>query len=157
MKRMRRSPAGFSLVELMAVILVIFIIAMAAVPASTAFRSRVAVSSAVKTAEVIRSALYGYAASSGDVYPMTQDARTWPSFQSLCASHGASLAADPVAQGLSFFQYYGLDAGGGSCDNAALESACTDYVIIMRVLNVHGNVTGAQLEVGSRGILRQTY
>lgn len=152
-----RNETGASLIEAMIIVIVIFIIAMVAVPASTAFRNKAAVSAALETAKVIRATLGYYAASKNDTYPETQEARYWDAFRALCADHGAGLAETQVQQGLCFFQYHGLNARGGDCDNSAPDTACKGYRIIMRAHNVHGDVAGAQLVITENGILQQTY
>lgn len=152
-----RNASGASLLEAMVIVIVIFIIAMAAVPVSTSLRNRASVAAALETAKTIRAALGYYAAGKNDTYPETQDARPWDAFRSLCAVHGAGLAETPVRQGLCFFQYRGLDVRGGNCDNSDPDTACRGYRIIMRARHVDGDVAGAQLTITESGILRQTY
>ncbi len=154
----KHNSFGFTLVEAILIVVIIFILATIAVPASTAFRNKVTISSACETAAVIRTALAGYAsANNNDAYPETDEAANWAAFRAVCSTHGATLAETLLQQGLSFFQYHGLDAEGSSCDNADPKTICSRYYIVMRVLNVHGDQNGAQLEINENGILRQTY
>lgn len=153
-----RNSSGFTLIEIILVVVMIFIIATIAVPASTAFRNKATVSAAFETAKTIRTALAGYAsANNNDTYPETNEAANWPEFRAVCSAHGAVLADTLILQGLSFFQYHGLDARGKACDNSDPETACSTYYIVMRAINVPGDTQGAQIVLTESGILRQTY
>jgi len=144
--------------EIILVVVAIFILATIAVPASTAFRHKVAISSACETAKTIQMALANYAsANSREAYPTTHEAANWPAFHTICKAHGAVLAETLILQGLSFFQYHGADSEGKSCDNLVPETACSHYYIVMRALNVHGDREGSQIEITEGGIQRQTY
>lgn len=152
------SASGFTLIEIILVVVLIFIIATIAVPASTAFRNKVAISSAYATAGVIQTALTDYAsANTNDVFPETQEAANWKAFRALCSAHGALLAETLILQGLSFFQYHGVGAAGKGCDNADPENPCLHYYVIMRALNVPGDKVGSQIIITKNEILRQTY
>jgi type II secretory pathway pseudopilin PulG len=154
----KHNSSGFTLIEIILVVVAIFILATIAVPASTAFRHKAAISAAGETAKTIQMALTNYAsANSKDAYPSTHEAANWPAFRAICSAHGAVLAETLILQGLSFFQYHGVNSQGKSCDNSEPETACSHYYIIMRALNVHGDREGSQIVITESGIQRQTY
>jgi hypothetical protein len=66
---------------------------------------------------------------------------------------------DRDAQGYSYFEYHGINTAGvlDVCDNSVPGNECADICIVLRINGPPRDLLGAQIEVRSSGIVRQTY
>ena len=142
---------GFTLIELMLVVAIIAILAAVAVPNFINYRQKSAVASAVATANSIRTALISSASSTiGSGFPESADLATWAQLVSVCNRHGVQLSETAELSGFQdVVHYVPLDS--------ATDGRVDDFLLVLRVNGVPNAMTGAQIEISPRGIVKQTY
>lgn len=142
---------GFTLIELMIVVAIIAILAAIAVPNFISYRQKSAVSSAVATAHAIRTALISSASSTiASGFPEATDLATWAQLAGVCNRHGLQLFETAERSGFQDFVHYVPDGIG-------TDGRVDDFLLVLRVNGVPNTMTGAQIEISPRGIVKQTY
>jgi len=142
---------GFTLVELMIVMIIIIILGAIGVPSFVAYRTRANIASVTATGESIRAAMAMYATSSeGNTFPIEEWAdglAGWGALNSFMSINGSSLKKNMRQQGFQDFVYVPLDAGG------VLGS---DYLFVFQTVGVPATKFGALIEVRPSGVNRWT-
>ena len=144
-----RNEKGFTIVELMIVVVIIGILSAFAVSNFIAYRNKSRIAAIVSTAGSIRAGQASYAAdSAGNLFPVS--ITTWSQLQRLMYANGVTLKSVPENQGFqSTFSYTTLDNDSDGIPD--------DYCFVFRAAGVPRTLVGSQIEVKSSGIVKQTY
>ena len=139
-----QKTAGFTIVELMIVVVIIAALAAVAVPSFVIYRQRSLVTQVVGSSEAIRAALASYAATSHDNdYPATGSITDFTSLRTLVNNNGAMLPLQAVFT-VQHYNFY--DSDGDSMADA--------YSMRLLVNGVATSIPGSQILITPEGIFK---
>ena len=139
-----QKTTGFTLVELMIVVVIIAVLAGIAVPSFLIYREKSLVTQVVGSGEAIRAALASYAAGSSDnEYPITPFITDFPSLRSLVNENGGRLAANAPFM-VQHYHFY--DSDGDNISDA--------YSMRLLVNGVAPAISGSQILITPQGIFK---
>jgi len=105
-----RCGAGFTLIEMMIVIIIIGVLAAVAVPNFLSYRNRSRLVSVVGTSEGIRAGLANHAAGSADqTYPSSASVTSYVDLRTVLSSAGGSLPSTAAQVSISSIAYVSTD------------------------------------------------
>jgi type IV pilus assembly protein PilA len=139
--QMLQCEAGFTLIELMIVVIIIAILATVAVPNFLSYRNRSRLVSVVGTSEGIRAGLANYAADSAEhTYPPSGSIASYPDLRTVLNSSGGSLPSIAVLVSISTIAYMSTDG--------------SNYTLTLTT-TLPAGITGKTIIVSPSGIFKQ--
>lgn len=133
--------AGFTLIEMMIVVIIIGVLAASAVPNFLNYRNRSRLVSVVGTSEGIRAGLANYAAGSTDqTYPPSASIGNYDTLRDILSNAGGSLPSTPAQVSIESITYASADG--------------SNYTLTLTT-TIPAGLTGKMLIVSPSGIVRQ--
>ncbi len=142
---------GFTIIELLIVVAIIGILSAIMVPVFQAYRHKGLVATCFESAHSVQTSLVTYACDNlRGSFPEPQMLSDWQEMVRVCNQNGATLTDSPKQTGFKdWLNYTAVD------DNA--DNEIEEFYLLLRVHGVPGSITGSQIEINSRSIMRQTY
>ncbi len=147
----QQSENGFSLIELMVVVVIIAILASVATALFMAYRQKAQIAECLASAHSIRASLISFATTNHHgSYPAQNAITSWGQLEKICNLNGSDLPDDPVQIGFqNWVSYTATDM-----DN---DGSINDFSLDLRLAFVSQSTPGAQIHITTREILQQTY
>ena len=138
--------AGFTLIEIMLVVIIIGILAAIAVPSFLIYRDKGRISQVIGTSEAVRAALASYAASHiNNDYPSTDTITDLGSLSAIVNLHGGTLPATGIFS-VNHYGFYDSNADG----------IADTYSMRLIVNGIAATTPGATILLTPQGIFKCT-